>query len=890
MIKIQLKIFMFLLFLWSATTLAKNIDITSQLSVSSSKLTKIAGGYRTNVVLKNTSKNAISAPIYLKIDTLQPQSLTFVGIKNVKETAKPLTDLILVSTTDLAVGKTLSKSLYFTIPTGTDTKTLISSFSVKPSVWNQQVFENIKELQPQSGASGSEIIITGTDFTPTSKVLVDGQSAFTQYVSETELHFIVPFIPSGNSIAALKAGTYSVEVDGGNSLDLNVVDLPVNPNPAGTVLTNELKTITQGLTDSSKAYKKVLPTMLKQSGTDTDNKNMLNALSKLATQANSQKFDQDLAKLDPKVLEMIERVLLNNQTVVSNNTVQGSVISNRKVQRSTAGTAVYDGDAWLEKRKKWVEQSNAISDTGKYFGLTCKATSFAIGIVQPEAALALTNICTSLVASITVIEILSDVNATQDMGIITGMALNVSGTEYKESSLQINPISLKVDNFNNNETTPTEKAEKILGATIYTSKQIPIAQMAVKLTSALNDIKELGVLEKKGVVATSLEKLSDSIKESIAKQTDNATNQPDKTYQVSMNKLQSTLAVRIMDGDYLPTFFNAPCSVEAGITRTALKVDSQGMITVFDKVAEIPFNGAIDVAICEFKINEDLLLPSEEDIAHFVKFNAKRYAKIDITIEGSGSVAYQIPALSKNTSCSSHCVEYFDAANVANLTLTADKSKVKWSGVACLENKVGCDIKLDGTNTFPPTFTVTFPEESKSGYTKIANDGSELPDSAVLGSKPKDWACTKDNKTGLIWEVKTNDGGLRDRDNLYTNYDEVYPKCDDGIFDWCSVHLGKLGDSTNTDAFVKAVNAQGLCGSSNWRLPTKDELLTISPAVSGTGYFPYFDSSYGSFWSASPYTNYSVYNWSYYAWSVYFLNGDSSYSYKVEPYYVRLVR
>ncbi|MEE4379693.1 MAG: hypothetical protein V2J55_19570 [Candidatus Competibacteraceae bacterium] len=35
-------------------------------------------------------------------------------------------------------------------------------------------------------------------------------------------------------------------------------------------------------------------------------------------------------------------------------------------------------------------------------------------------------------------------------------------------------------------------------------------------------------------------------------------------------------------------------------------------------------------------------------------------------------------------------------------------------------------------------------------FTKIANDGTELPDSAALGTNPGDWACTRDNVTGLI--------------------------------------------------------------------------------------------------------------------------------------------
>jgi hypothetical protein len=184
----------------------------------------------------------------------------------------------------------------------------------------------------------------------------------------------------------------------------------------------------------------------------------------------------------------------------------------------------------------------------------------------------------------------------------------------------------------------------------------------------------------------------------------------------------------------------------------------------------------------------------------------------------------------------------------------------------------------------PPIITEPIITEPKGiGFTKIANNGSTLPDSAVLGTASTDWACTKDNATGLIWEVKTNDGGLRDQTKTYTNYDAIYPKCDDSGEGWCK--LGKLGDSTNTDGFVKAVNAQGLCGSSNWRLPTKDELLTISPSGYGTGYFDYFYGYGYRFWSSSP-TAYG----SSLASDVYFENGFSGRGSKNHGGFVRLVR
>ncbi len=160
----------------------------------------------------------------------------------------------------------------------------------------------------------------------------------------------------------------------------------------------------------------------------------------------------------------------------------------------------------------------------------------------------------------------------------------------------------------------------------------------------------------------------------------------------------------------------------------------------------------------------------------------------------------------------------------------------------------------------------------KPTYTKIANDGSELPDNAQIGSGAKDWACTKDNNTGLIWEVKTTDYGLRDMAKTYTNY---------------SADSADYGAETNADCFVIDVNSQGLCGANDWRMPTIDELLGIvkngnTPAIDTT-YFPNTPSDY--FWSSSPYD----YNRSG-AWVVNFSDGYSNFYGKNGNFSVRLVR
>ncbi|WP_313081124.1 DUF1566 domain-containing protein [Pulveribacter sp.] len=133
-----------------------------------------------------------------------------------------------------------------------------------------------------------------------------------------------------------------------------------------------------------------------------------------------------------------------------------------------------------------------------------------------------------------------------------------------------------------------------------------------------------------------------------------------------------------------------------------------------------------------------------------------------------------------------------------------------------------------------------------AGYTKVSNSGSTLPDTAALGTGAGDWACTRDDDTQLIWEVKT-ETGMRSKHNWY---------------EW-----------EQTSPFAQAVNAAGLCGAADWRMPTKDELLGIldmaqpRPPKIDPVFFPNTDFTY---WSATPSARSSAT-----AWTVDFFSGDS---------------
>ena len=115
-----------------------------------------------------------------------------------------------------------------------------------------------------------------------------------------------------------------------------------------------------------------------------------------------------------------------------------------------------------------------------------------------------------------------------------------------------------------------------------------------------------------------------------------------------------------------------------------------------------------------------------------------------------------------------------------------------------------------------------------SDYTKLDALGNALPRSA------ESWSCVLDRHSGLIWEVKTADGGIHDKINGYRwggkGVSEMafhsvdnppgnkYPESRwDGS--------GERYDDWNT--LVDAANAERLCGLNNWRVASFYELASL---------------------------------------------------------------
>lgn len=93
--------------------------------------------------------------------------------------------------------------------------------------------------------------------------------------------------------------------------------------------------------------------------------------------------------------------------------------------------------------------------------------------------------------------------------------------------------------------------------------------------------------------------------------------------------------------------------------------------------------------------------------------------------------------------------------------------------------------------------------------------------------------CVRDNASGLIWEGKTT-SGLRASQNMYNNLDSTsllqiaannVPSTT--ALPARSATQAEIDAPDNSVGYKNNVNALGLCGSTAWRLPTKDELQTL---------------------------------------------------------------
>jgi len=97
---------------------------------------------------------------------------------------------------------------------------------------------------------------------------------------------------------------------------------------------------------------------------------------------------------------------------------------------------------------------------------------------------------------------------------------------------------------------------------------------------------------------------------------------------------------------------------------------------------------------------------------------------------------------------------------------------------------------------------------------------------AALAADATEWACTMDERTGLVWENKSADASsVQFKDRLFAFESETFkPFSKDVELAGCK----DAGDEVcTTSQYVEYINKQSLCGITVWRLPTYHETYDL---------------------------------------------------------------
>ncbi|WP_440874018.1 Lcl domain-containing protein [Thalassotalea sp. PLHSN55] len=209
-------------------------------------------------------------------------------------------------------------------------------------------------------------------------------------------------------------------------------------------------------------------------------------------------------------------------------------------------------------------------------------------------------------------------------------------------------------------------------------------------------------------------------------------------------------------------------------------------------------------------------------------------------------------------------------------------------------NGSNCNTTITGTNgsllaqdcSQGRSATVNSGNDGYGGFdfTRINADGSVYSGNGNYSSEP--WACVRDDRTGLLWEVKTQDGGIHDASHFYRWGGLTAQERDS------EERVGDYYDDWNE--LIIATNEKNFCGYSDWRVPDNAQFMSLVNFGNGFGpttykidqaYFPNATSDF--YWTASPYRGS---HGKFYAWAFQLAFGNNKNVQRYQASALRLVR
>lgn len=175
-------------------------------------------------------------------------------------------------------------------------------------------------------------------------------------------------------------------------------------------------------------------------------------------------------------------------------------------------------------------------------------------------------------------------------------------------------------------------------------------------------------------------------------------------------------------------------------------------------------------------------------------------------------------------------------------------------------------------------------------FVPLDHQGSPIPATAL--TQWREWPCVLDQRTGLVWEVKSGQPGLHYRHHTYSWFDPDHTR--NGGLAGEPGGSSCRGDTQHTECdtlrFTQAVNQEGLCNAHDWRLPTREELRSLvdyripypGPTIDQQA-FPNTVAQF--YWSANPAATEPAE-----AWGIGFAHGFDYAYFKSDRVHVRLVR